>query len=208
MAKNTLWKKTFVDYKNQLLFIFPVILINLFVFLCIAGILFFFSIRLSRQTEIAERDLNASIETETNIVRAFLIYSETIINNTYELSTKKIQNDHDASIVKIKEQVSTLRGFIIYYRYLFIAILIIQILQTLFLFRHMLILSHRISGPERVITDMIKHIASGKMFIPRQLHKKDKFQSVYTATVSLAEKKGLIKNVKEPKKRKREIAPQ
>ncbi len=175
----------------------------------VSGVVFIFSsivflvltlhaINTGRSLASTVAELDAAVNTEDNIVNAFLKYSKKAGATGLVLHTKKISLDHEKSMRAVRERVVAIRRGI-FMNYAIIAVLgVVFVLQGVILYRHCIRLTHRVAGPMRVIRGCLEDISAGKVPDFRRLRKGDEFKDVYEQLMRAVER---MKDAKEKGKR-------
>lgn len=137
-------------------------------------------------TEIAT--LQKAVDTEENIVKAFLIYAGAAGPDTgaLKLSAKTVADDHAMSIGVMRDHIARLRDLTPDYVKLFVALGIFALAVTVFNFWYLIRLSHRIAGPVYVIQRHIQGLIDGAAPMVRNLREDDEFKEVYDKVVELS----------------------
>lgn len=185
-------KKKLVHKRIQLSSAIIVLSISFFSFIILCGIIFGVSEYLSRQVRGDIDKLSDAIRIQQTIVTAVDTFAKSISSEEYELAITNVLKDSDRSFQLIHSHISRISLFIRYHIYILIAMLAVQLICLVFLFRYMILFSYRFCGPEKVITGMVRKIRAGEKIHPRPLRKGDYLQPLYDEIIALAEKNNLI----------------
>ncbi len=134
------------------------------------------------------KDLNIAINTEQNIVNAFIKYSDMTSNPDLKLKSQKISDDHTKSIKIIDGHIGVLSGLLTTNFIVISVISVFIILMGLLLFYYLLRLTQTISGPIYVITQQIQDIIDGKKPAVRVLREDDQLKDFYEKFLELTKK--------------------
>ncbi len=202
MFKKKLRRKKLIDKKFQLKTTFKIIIVTMISFFAIISLIslkaFDFKKNIDQIVSHIDKNannLNSAIQTEDNIVSAFVKFAQTVSGKGFILKTDQISEDHKKSISIMKKYN---RKEIIYAKNLkssvddtFIiltVIIAIVILQAIFLYFYLIKLTHRISGPIFVFTRHVQDIIDGKEPQFRKLRDNDEFKEFYDKFMEMTEK--------------------
>jgi hypothetical protein len=133
-------------------------------------------------------ELKSAVNTEQNIVNAFIKYSEMTAAPDLQLKSKKITDDHNKSTMIIEKHMALLTGLL---KSNFIVLSLMAgfiIIMGLILFYYMIRLTHTISGPLFVISQHIQEIMDGKEISVRSLREDDQLKEFYSRFIEMAKK--------------------
>jgi len=186
-------RKILINPKKQLKSAGAVLGISVFSFMLFCGIIFSATRYISKKIQTDISNLNDSIQIQKDINTAIEKFAKSVSSEIYEVSTTKVLKNSDKSFELINSHIDELSLFIKYNMFIFVALIIIQIVFCFFLYKYMVSFTHRVFGPERHISNMLKKIAANEPFTPRPLRKNDMLTDIYNEVLHLAEKKNLIK---------------
>jgi len=172
-------RKKLIDKKLQLRTTYSVIRFYFIAFFIILILLLIHTALTDKKINGTIRNLQGAINTEQNIVNAFIKYSDMTSNADLQLRSKKISDDHNASINIIAAHIQVLSGLL---KSNFLIILIIAgfiLAMGLILFFYLIRLTHTISGPIYVISQHIQDIMDGKEPSFRALREDDQLKDFY-----------------------------
>lgn len=144
-------------------------------------------------------NLKQAVETENNIVKAFVEFSSQFRGETIRLATNNISSDHRKSIHTITGYIGFLQDQSGEYYYVIIAIIVVVVIQTLFYFFFLIRFTHRIAGPQVVINRVLQDLIDGKKPHLRELREKDELKELYEKLKVLAAKLEKKKPVRKKK---------
>lgn len=154
-----------------------------------AGILLAFKF-----TQISEVNINnsisvldKSIQTESDMVSAFIQFAGTTQRGGLRLATGRIQEDHDRNIAAIRECVPLIRKTVsdmFFIVYILIAAMVLQFIYLVFaIFR----ITNKIYGPAKVLVNILKDAAEGKRPVKTGLRKNDQLKPLFAEIYKAAE---------------------
>lgn len=144
-------------------------------------------------TQISEVNINStisvldkSIQTESDMVSAFIQYAGNTQSGDLRLATGRIQEDHDRNIAAIRESIPLVKKTVsdmFFIVYILIAAMVLQFIYLVFsIFR----ITNRIYGPAKVMVNILKDAFKGKKPVKSRLRKNDQlkplFAEIYKAT--------------------------
>jgi hypothetical protein len=177
-----------IDKKFQLSTTFKILGMILISFLVIIAILSISVMQNSKSLEKYIKELTLVMTAEEKIAKELIDYSKIIDNKTILSQSKKIIQDHDANMEKIKTHIIKLNISIEKNFNLIIIITIIILAIAICLYFYLLNITHRISGPVYVMTKHIQEILDGKAPQFRKLRDKDELKEFYQKFIELSEK--------------------
>lgn len=133
-------------------------------------------------------EIKQAIDTEKDIVNAFLIYGESVKGSELTLHSDKIRVEHDKSIKALSDLVIYLEELIRRNILSFIAFTCAATISLIVLILNLFSISHRIAGPIQLVTDGLKRINNYKHVEARSLRKKDLCVELHTEYVNLLKK--------------------
>lgn len=181
-------RKRLIDKKLQLKTSFAVIRFYFVAFFIVLALLVIHTALTDKKITGTVADLRGAVETEKNIVNAFIKYSDMTSNTDLQLKSQKISEDHNRSVQIIEKHISVLTGLI---KSGFIVIIIItcfMVIMGLILFYYLIRLTHTISGPIYVMTQQIQAIMDGKAPSERPLRQADQLKDFYEQFIEMAKK--------------------
>jgi len=181
-------RKKLIDKKLQLKTAFSVIRFYFVAFFIILLLMIAHTALTEKKINGTISNLRGAIDTEQNIVKAFIKYSDMSSNPDLQLKSGKISDDHNKSIAVIEAHIGVLSGLL---RSSFIVILIIAgfvAVMGLVLFYYLIRLTHTISGPIYVMTQHMQDIIDGKEPLIRALRDDDQLKDFYERFVEMAKK--------------------
>jgi len=177
-----------IDKKLQLKTAFSVIRFYFIAFFVILVLMIIHTVLTDIKINGTISNLKGAVDTEQNIVNAFIKYSDLTSNPDLQLKTEKISQDHKQTIKVIETHIAVLSGIL---KSGFIVISIIAgfiILMGLILFYYLIRLTHTISGPIYVMTQHIQDIIDGKEISLRALRDDDQLKDFYSRFMEMAKK--------------------
>lgn len=181
-------RKRLIDRKLQLKTSFAVIRFYFTAFFIVLALLVIHTALTDKKITGTIKDLRGAVETEKNIVNAFIKYSDMTSNSDLQLKSQKISEDHNRSVQVIENHVSVLTGLI---KTGFIVIIIItcfMVIMGLILFYYLIRLTHTISGPVYVMTQQMQDIIEGKEPATRPLRQNDQLKDFYEQFIEMTKK--------------------
>ena len=172
-------RKRLIDKKLQLKTTFSVIRFYFIAFFIVLVMMILHTVVTDKKINATINNLNGAIDTEQNIVKAFIKYSDMTSNSDLQLKSQKISDDHNASIKIIETHITVLTGLL---KSNFIIISIIagfMIIMGVILFYYLIRLTHTISGPIYVVSQHIQDIIDGKEPSIRSLRENDQLKDFY-----------------------------
>ena len=181
-------KKLLIDKKFQLRTVFSVTIVAMIFFSVTIAAIAFFS--LGNKFKIAGeiQKLEIAVETEDDIVSAFMIYAGKIRANPIKMSLDRANQDHMKSITDIQNHVSMLKGQTDIFFYLILITAGLAVVVSVAYYLYVMRITHRIAGPIRVITGHIQEMIEGRDPAFRGLREKDEFKDLYAKLVELGGK--------------------
>jgi hypothetical protein len=184
--------KILIDPIRQIKAAIIIMSVNIAIFCVLFFAMHYVSRQITVKADIAAAELSKTIETEDNIVKAFLEFARTVTSDQYDLASLKVFEDHDKSMVFIRKHTEELQSFKQYAKMLFYGFIAFQIILALFLFWFLIRFFHRVSGPEAALSVLVKRIASNKPIENRSLRKGDFLFELHRNIMILAKKRGLL----------------
>jgi predicted PurR-regulated permease PerM len=181
-------RKRLIDKKLQLGTAFSIIRFYFIAFFIVLLLMILHTMAMDKKINGTIKNLNGAIDTEQNIVKAFIKYSDMTSNSDLQLKSQKISDDHNQSIKTIENHINVLTGLL---RSTFIVISIIagfMIIMGVILFYYLIRLTHTISGPIYVITQHIQDIIDGKEPALRSLRENDHLKDFYSKFSEMVKK--------------------
>jgi predicted PurR-regulated permease PerM len=181
-------RKRLIDRKLQLKTSFAVIRFYFTAFFIVLALLVIHTALTDKKITGTIKELRGAVETEKNIVNAFIKYSDMTSNSDLQLKSQKISEDHNRSVQVIENHVSVLTGLI---KTGFIVIIIItcfMVIMGLILFYYLIRLTHTISGPVYVMTQQMQDIIEGKEPATRPLRQNDQLKDFYEQFIEMTKK--------------------
>jgi nitrogen fixation/metabolism regulation signal transduction histidine kinase len=181
-------RKRLIDKKLQLRTTFSVIRFYFIAFFFIIAFLTAHTFLTDKKISGTISNLNGAVETEQNIVNAFIKYSDMTSSPDLKLMSGKISDDHNKSIEVIETHITVLKGLL---KSGFIVISIItffMLMMGLILFYYLIRLTHTISGPIFVMTQHIQDIIDGKEPAVRALREDDQLKDFYEKFIEMTAK--------------------
>ena len=139
-------------------------------------------------------DMKGVIETENNIVMAFIEYSKSQGGNDVSLINDKVKKDHDSSMILITKSIRYVENYLhqmneaakksIQLLTIVFGIILVFIIMLIY---SILKISHRVAGPMYVMSKHMDDLLEGKDVSFRDLRKGDEFQEFYEKFKLLAE---------------------
>ena len=181
-------KKKLIDKRFQLRTVFSVTAIAMAFFALIILLIGSFSYysRSKLNREIAR--LDKAVETENNIVTAFMTYAGTITGNPIKISLEYVKKDHEKSIRTVKDHIVVLEKQLDLFYYMVLAIAGLAICAAVVYYIYLVRMTHRISGPIFVMSRHLQEMIDGKEPQFRDLRDKDEFKEMYAKLVTLGGK--------------------
>ena len=181
-------RKKLIDKKLQLHTAYSVIRFYFIAFFIVIVLMVVHTILTDRKINGTIKNLNGAVNTEQNIVNAFIKYSDMTSSPDLQLKSKKISDDHNKSIQIIETHITLLSGLL---KSNFIVISLIAgfiVIMGLILFFYLIRLTHTISGPIFVMTRHIQDIMDGKEPAIRALREDDQLKDFYSKFSELVKK--------------------
>ena len=181
-------RKRLIDKKLQLRTTFSVIRFYFIAFFFIIAFLTAHTVLTDKKISGTISNLNGAVETEKNIVNAFIKYSDMTSSPDLKLMSGKISGDHNKSIEVIEIHITVLKGLL---KSGFIVISLItffMLVMGLILFYYLIRLTHTISGPIYVMTQQIQDIIDGKEPAVRALRDDDQLKDFYEKFIEMTAK--------------------
>ncbi len=125
------------------------------------------------------KDLRGALETEQNIVNAFIKYADMTSSSDLMLKSSRISEDHRKSVKVIEQHITLLTGILKIGLIVIFIIAGIMIFMGVLLFYYMIRITHTISGPIYVMTQQIQDIMEGKEPVMRELRENDNLKDFY-----------------------------
>lgn len=181
-------KKKLIDKGFQLRTVFSVTAIAMAFFALIILLIGSFSYysRAKMNREITK--LEKAIETENNIITAFMTYAGRVSGNPIKISSDYVKKDHEKSITTIKNHISLLERQLDLFFYLVIAVAGIAACAAAVYYVFLVRMTHRISGPIFVMSRHLQEMIEGREPQFRDLRDKDEFKEMYAKLVELGGK--------------------
>ncbi len=181
-------KKMIIDKKFQVRTIAGVAVIAVIFFSAVVAVIGFYSFR--NRTNMASEItmLEGAVQTQDNIVNAFIEYAKTGRSGRVKLSVDTVAEDHKRSMETIGAHISRLQGYADDLFYLTAITIGIALLAIIVYGIYMMRLTHRISGPIYVMSRYIQEMIDGREPRFRNLRDKDEFKEMYARLVELGEK--------------------
>ena len=189
-------RKRLIDRKLQLKTSFAVIRFYFIAFFIVLALLVIHTALTDKKITGTVKDLRGAVETEKNIVNAFIKYSDMTSNSDLQLKSHKISEDHNKSVQVIEEHISVLTGLIKSGFIIIIIITCFMVIMGLILFYYLIRLTHTISGPIYVMTQQIQNIINGEEPAARPLRQDDQLKDFYEQFIEM------IKKIQEEKQEK------
>ncbi|MBN2434665.1 MAG: hypothetical protein JXK07_05285 [Spirochaetes bacterium] len=133
-------------------------------------------------------EIKQAIDSEKDIVNAFLIYGESVKGSELTLHSDKIRGEHDKSIKSLSDLVVYLEELIWRNILGFIIFTCAAVISLVVLIINLFSISHRIAGPVQLVTDGLKKINNYEHVKARSLRKKDLCVELHTEYVNLLKK--------------------
>lgn len=181
-------RKRLIDKKLQLRTTFSVIRFYFVAFFIIIAFLIAHTVLTDKKITGTIQNLNGAVETEQNIVNAFIKYSNMTSSPDLQLMSGKISDDHNKSIQVIETHISVLKGLL---KSGFIVISLLagfMLIMGLILFYYLIRLTHTISGPIYVMTRHIQDIIDGREPSVRALRENDQLKDFYEMFIEMTVK--------------------
>ncbi len=177
-----------IDKKFQLTTTFKILGVTLIAFLIIIAIIGISATRNSHNLSKTIIELTQIVKSEENLVKTFNEFSSIKSNGNLILQSKKISNDHEINMNKIKDHINQLNTSIEKNYQLLIIIIGTIVLLAICLYFYLLNITHRISGPLYVMTRHMQEILDGKDVQFRKLRDKDELKEFYEKFIQIADK--------------------
>ncbi len=187
MAKR---RKVLVDSKFQLKAAFRILIVSVAVFAIIAGGFYYNIIQNNKIISETMVKIEKAVETENNLVEAFIKYSSRVKRARVYLYTSKIKKDHEESMKAVKEMMDLVTATSERNNLLLVVMLSVMGLYIIFMFFYIIRLTHRISGPAYYIEKQLQHMIDGTEPDLRPLRSKDYLKGIYDKVVELNQKTG------------------
>jgi len=181
-------RKKLIDKKLQLGTTFSVIRFYFIAFFIILAFLIAHTVLTDKKITGTIVNLNGAVETEQNIVNAFIKYSNMTSSPDLQLMSGKISDDHNKSIKVIETHIAVLKGLLKSGFIVITLIAVFMMIMGLILFYYLIRLTHTISGPIYVMTQHIQDIIDGKEPSIRALRDNDQLQDFYSRFVEMTKK--------------------
>ncbi len=181
-------RKRLIDKKLQLTTSFAVIRFYFIAFFIVLALLVIHTALTDNKITGTVKDLRGAVETEKNIVNAFIKYSDMTSNSDLQLKSQKISEDHNKSVQIIEDHIYLLTGLIKSGLIVIIIITCFMVIMGLILFYYLIRLTHTISGPIYVMTQQIQDIIEGKEPATRPLRQNDQLRDFYDQFITMAKK--------------------
>ena len=181
-------RKRLIDKKLQLKTSFAVIRFYFIAFFIVLALLVIHTALTDNKITGTVKDLWGAVETEKNIVNAFIKYSDMTSNSDLQLKSQKISEDHNKSVQIIEDHIYLLTGLIKSGLIVIIIITCFMVIMGLILFYYLIRLTHTISGPIYVMTQQIQDIIEGKEPATRPLRQNDQLRDFYDQFITMAKK--------------------
>lgn len=181
-------RKKLIDKKLQLRTAFSVIRFYFAAFFVVIVFLVIHTVLTDKKINGTVNNLKAAINTEQNIVNAFIKNPDAASSQNLLPESVKISEDHNRSVKAIETHIGVLTGLL---KSGFVVISIIAvfiIIMGIILYFYLIRLTHTISGPVYVMTKHIQDIMDGKEPSLRALRENDQLKEFYARFVELAKK--------------------
>lgn len=123
--------------------------------------------------------LDKSIQTESDMVSAFLQYAGGYRGNGIRLATGKIKKDHDVNISAIRESIPLIQKTISDMFFIVYILITAVIMQFIFLIFAIFKITNKMYGPVIIMEKVLKEAMEGKEPFKKELRKDDEFRSLY-----------------------------
>lgn len=181
-------KTKLIDKKFQLRTLFSVTFIAMLFFIGVVIAVSYFSLSSRKNVTMEIGRLEKAIETEDNIVTAFVEYAKRAAPNPVRLSVETVRKDHEQSMNAVREHIATLERHTDSFFYLLLIAIFMMIALVVVYYFYIMRLTHRISGPIYVMSRRIQEMIDGKAPEFRDLRDKDEFKDLYRKIIELGEK--------------------
>ncbi|MBN1496561.1 MAG: hypothetical protein JXA07_07320 [Spirochaetes bacterium] len=178
-------KRRILDRKFQVKAIATAAAIALVSFSFITLLILVFSLKNRADIGAERKRLEKAIETQDNIVNAFMQYSMNAQSGSLRLSIGTVKKDHEESMDAIKRHIDALGNYADGYFILLIAAIVMTIIVIIAHSLYMVRLTHRISGPVFVMLGLIQDMIDGEKPEFRDLRDKDELKELYAKIVEL-----------------------
>jgi hypothetical protein len=181
-------KRMIIDRKFQIRSIVGVAVITGLFFTAAAVVTGYYSV-MNRGDMAAEIGmLREAVETQDNIVRAFIEYAKAGGRGRVKLSVDAVAGDHAKSMEAMQGHIERLGMYADDFNRLVLITIGIAFLAVLACSIYMVRLTHRISGPLFVMSRHIQEMIDGREPQFRSLREKDEFKEMYARLVELGGK--------------------
>lgn len=131
--------------------------------------------------------LDKSIQTESDMVSAFIQYAGNTRSGDLRLATGRIQEHHDLNIAAIRESIPLIQKTVsdmFFIVYILIAAMVLQFIYLVFaIFR----ITNRIYGPAKVMEKILNDASKGKKPVKANLRKNDQLKPLFAEIYRAAE---------------------
>lgn len=181
-------RKKLIDKKLQLRTTFSVIRFYFVAFFFIIAFLTAHTVLTDKKISGTISNLNGAVETEQNIVNAFIKYSNMTSNPDLQLMSGRISDDHNKSIKVIETHITVLEGLLKSGFIVVSLIVLFMLVMGIILFYYLIRLTHTISGPIFVMSQHIQDIIDGNVPAIRALREDDQLQDFYEKFIEMTAK--------------------
>lgn len=172
-------KKKLIDRNFQLKIYFNVIGLSTLSFLIVLAFVGVMAMENDRRISGMIDHLTKAVETEENIIKAFVDFSGEITGKNVRLNVTNIFSDHEKSIATIKGYINYIKSSAREYKKIILVILAVVVLQLFLFYVFLIRFTHRISGPLYVMERYVQALVDGKKPIDRDLREGDELKNLY-----------------------------
>lgn len=181
--------RKFVALRVQLKMLTLIMLITALTFALTLGLFYKKTENQNRKITATISSIKESVDTEDKIIKAFVKYSKRVKSRDYRLKTRNIFKDHDLVVAKLKNEITTLEGFLAENKKTIKLMIIIFAFQFVILFVVIRFYTHKIAGPLYVMQKYMNELKNGRNPTIRPLRKRDELKAFYDDFTKLIDKK-------------------
>lgn len=181
-------KRMIIDRKFQIRSIVGVAVLAALFFTAVAAVTGYYSVRNRGDMASEIGMIRDAVETQENIVRAFIEYAKAGGGGRVKLSVDAVAGDHAKSMDAMRGHIERLGGYADDFNRLVLITIGIAFLAVLACSLYMVRLTHRIAGPVQVMSRHLQEMIDGREPRFRSLREKDEFKEMYARLVELGGK--------------------
>jgi hypothetical protein len=149
-------KKKFFDNAHHFRVFRPLFAVSIAAALLLLALAGYSTYRHQKRIIYTISELNQAIETEDNIIMAYLEYTGRTVNDKLKISAIEVKTDHEKSMTTLKKYVLMLQDFMDNYICLILLVITLIFIQTVFHFIYSLKASANMSGPLKIFISKLQ----------------------------------------------------